>query len=676
MRRRSTIALIAVFSLASASLGSLARAETVPFYEDSAILSVAEPIVVGEEAFLRRVSACAEGGEPFGLVLSGGSARAFAHIGVLEVMEEEGIRPDFVVADSMGAIIALLYGAGMAPADIAALFEAFPANELFDPEFPFSGGCLDSGRFIALVRALVGDLDIARLPVPTLVVCDDLLSRRQVLIAEGDFATVAAASFALPAVFEPIHFKNMLLIDGGATNLVPVEAAYRYSDRIAAATALYGRKLSYSSPFVVINRAFDIGKTRSSVEGILARRPLVIRCDVESLSYMQFSRISEVAARGVSSARAALDELKRLAPSGEAPSAALAERRAYYHERVARLAAAARLGADFPAPADFIIGADARFLDEAARGSEVFSGRRWLGPEAEFRAGPVRASISALAGLEGREDRAWGIGFETGLKSYHFPSREARESGLAFDADLRGVLSGSGVLDGGMSRPEPRELAATASGGVAFALSPRVVARPELGAEIDRDITEDDSFRRVSGGLGLKASPVSRLDLGLHEELEADSDGNLGQGSALAMDWEPAGVAALRLKGVYRSVFEGPGIEAQVSDAYRSAALEGRADRRFLCGMEVDWIARPLEVSFDEFAILERPELGLYADFSGADSVETDGRGFDTRLTIGAEASAGISIMGLAPMTFSAYVGAATDGSGWVLGLRAGRVFE
>jgi len=658
-------------------LATDAGAQAVPFYEDDGILSVARPIVLGEEGFVRRATTLADGGKPFGLVLSGGSARAFAHIGVLEVLEAEGIRPDFVVADSMGAIVALLYCAGLAPEDIAALFESFPANELFDPEIPLSGGFLDAGRFIALVRSLVGDLDLADLPIPALVACEDLPSRRQVLIAEGDFATVAAASFALPAVFEPVRLGDYLLIDGGVTSLVPVEAAYRYSDRIAAATALYGRKMDFSSPFVVINRALDLGKTRSSVESMLERRPVVIRCDVESLSYMQFSRPAEVASRGRASAIAALDELRALAPSGRRPSDALAARREYYHDRITRLSAAARLGASFPAPVDIIVGADTRFLDEASGTTESFAGRRWAGPAVEIRGGPARLALSALAGLEGEAERAWGLGLRAGLDGYLFPRREAKVSGVALGLELRAVLSGSGALDDELSAPEPRELAAAASASAAFMPLRDLILRPEVKAELELGIPEASTSWLASGGLRLEARPSASTRFGLGASMRLDSDENIGPGASAAIDWEPAGIAALRARGIYRHVLDGPGIESSASDPFRSAAIEGRADSRFLAGAEAAWIARPLELSFGELVIIERPEIGAYADISGARPSNGDaGARFETRLTIGMTVGAGFSIMGLAPMVVSAFAGAATDGSGWVLGLRAGRAFE
>jgi predicted acylesterase/phospholipase RssA len=675
MRARMLFSLVWLPILLVPQFHHAAFGEARAFYDDSDILAVADPIIVGGESFSSRLSASAGGDEPFGLVLSGGSARAFAHLGVLEVLEEEGIRPDFLVGDSMGAIIALLYCAGMAPSDIALLFDAFPANQLFDPELPFFGGFLDAGRAVSLMRSLVGDLDLADLPIPALVVCEDLVSRRQILLAEGDFATLAVAAFALPAVFEPIRFRDMILIDGGATNLVPVDAAFRFSGKVAVATSLYNRKLNYSSPFVVINRTIDIGKTRRSIEGMRARRPLVIRSDVESLSYMKFSRPEELAARGRAAARAALVELRTLEPSRRAPSEALVERRAYYHERVSRLVAADRLGASFPAPTDVLLGADARFLDEAAGGNEVLHGRRWLGPEAQFRAGAMKLSLSALAGLEGKEDRAWGIGFGTSFGKYFFPSRQGSESGLASHLDLGGVLSGSGILGESGSRTELRELAAFASGGIAFQVLRAAILRPELGAELDRDFSEGDDYRRASCGLALELKSGQRLSSGLGGELDVDSERNFGRAVSGSLSWEPASIAALRLFGVYRSLFEGPGVEARAEDPYRSEPLEGLAERRFICGAEMAWIARPLEASFGELAILERPEIGFYADLSGAETVEAAG-GMALRLTIGAEMNAGISFMGLAPLSCSAFAGVATDGSGWAMGLRAGRTLK
>ena len=73
------------------------------------------PVYYGEEAFLERLESRDSEDEPLGLVFSGGAARAFAHIGVLKKMEAENIYPDFIVANSMGSVVALLYAAGFSP---------------------------------------------------------------------------------------------------------------------------------------------------------------------------------------------------------------------------------------------------------------------------------------------------------------------------------------------------------------------------------------------------------------------------------------------------------------------------------------------------------------------------------------------------------------------------------
>ncbi len=660
-------------------LSYTAAAQVLPFYSDETILSINRPIILGGEGFEQRIAEteAERGNECFGLVLSGGSARAFAHIGVLQVMEEEGLRPDFIVADSMGAVAAILYCAGIAPDDIAHLFDYFPANRYFDPQIPLSGGFLDAGRFIGLIQALLGDLDLSKMPIPVLIVCEDLVSRRQVLLAEGDAATVMAAAIALPAVFEPVKMKDLLLIDGGVTNLVPVDVAYRYSTRIAAATALYNRNMNFASPFVVINRAIDIGKTRTSVAQILDHTPLVIRCDVEELSYMQFSRPSEVIARGRASTQGVLSELRTLVGTPRALSAELKESRERYKRRVAMMIAASRMGAAFPVRSDILTGTDIRLLDEAKGGSTVFTGRRWAGPSIELRGGPARLGLSVLAGLEGDEKRAWGFAARTSCDGYLFPDKGTGLSGLGYSIRADALLSGSGSFADAIDDLSVQELASCGTASLSFNSFGTLVIRPLVRAELDVPLATDDSAWTLAGGLSLAiprtlASPLVASSA-LEVVVELDSDGNLGPAAALEFQLTWADTLALRSRSIYRQAVEGPGMEAAASDPYRSAMLEGRSTQRFLSNLELAWIAHPLEIAFGELVIIERPEIGMYIDVSGM-RTETDG--LITRTTVGGAFTTGFSIMGLTPMSFSCFVGAAMDGSGWTVGLRAGRYFE
>lgn len=162
--------------------------------QTDSLLLASTPIIYGEDGFRQRILSRTGGlREPIGLVLSGGSARAFAHIGVLKRLEEAGIVPDFIVANSMGSIIGLLYAAGLSPDQLYELVSRTELNALFAPVFPVAGGILDPRRFSDLIRLYLGDLRLEDLPIPILVACEDPKSKRQVLLAEGDLITVTAS---------------------------------------------------------------------------------------------------------------------------------------------------------------------------------------------------------------------------------------------------------------------------------------------------------------------------------------------------------------------------------------------------------------------------------------------------------------------------------------------------
>lgn len=260
------------------------------------------PIFYGEEHLRKRLSDLPSGrSEPLGLLLSGGSARAFAHIGVLKRLEESGFAPDFIVTDSMGSIVGLLYGAGLAPDDILTLIQKIEMSRLFSPELPLRGGILNTSTFIELMEELLPYRDLRDLPIPVLVVCEDLRSKRTVVLAEGDFSTVLAASFALPVYFRPQEFRGHLLIDGGISNLVPVTVPYRYTDSVMVATTFYRKELNLNSPLTILNVAMDISKSRKGLTEIKTFDPYWIRCDVETYSFMDWGAMEEIVLRGYQS---------------------------------------------------------------------------------------------------------------------------------------------------------------------------------------------------------------------------------------------------------------------------------------------------------------------------------------------------------------------------------------
>lgn len=295
------------------------------------------PIMYGDEAFRARIIEKTGGlRSPVGLVLSGGSARAFAHIGVLKMLEEEGIVPDFIVSNSMGSIIGMMYAAGMSADQILESISNISLQSLFDLTFPIGGGLMESSRFNAVLASFLGpDLKLEELPIPIIVITEDLVTRRQVQIAEGDFYTVLQASYALPVYFPPVKYRGHLLLDGGITNLAPVSLAFEYSDSVIVSTTFYDvDTLNLRNPLTILNVSIDIGKRRRGVEELKEHLSdaIWIRCDVEDVSFMEFSAVEELARKGYDSAllqKEALKELPRVPIDAH-----LLERRAVLSEQI------------------------------------------------------------------------------------------------------------------------------------------------------------------------------------------------------------------------------------------------------------------------------------------------------------------------------------------------------
>jgi NTE family protein len=280
---------------------------------DKSLFNANTPIIYGQELFIKRLAENKE--ERIGLVLSGGSARAFAHIGVLRYLEESEISIDYIVSNSMGSIVGLLYAAGLSPDQIEYVIKSFDVNQLFSLTFPFKNGLLNVDQFINLVESIVGfNLNIEDLRIPIMIVTEDLVTKRQVQIMQGPLADVLKASFALPVYFSPVEYKQHLLIDGGITNLAPLEIAYNYSNNVIVSTTFYeGKDLNLKNPLTTLNVSIDIGKRREGFKELVKFSDAIwIRCDVENFSFMDFKAVDELSFKGYQSAKEQNQKLEKL----------------------------------------------------------------------------------------------------------------------------------------------------------------------------------------------------------------------------------------------------------------------------------------------------------------------------------------------------------------------------
>ena len=158
-----------------------------------------------------------------GLALGGGAARGFAHVGVIQVLEEAGIRPDMVVGTSAGSLVAALYASGRNGAQLQQVAESLEEAALTDWTLPIFGrGSLKGEALARYVSSLVNHKLIEEMPMPLGIVATDLGSGQGVLFRRGSTGTAVRASSAVPSVFQPVTIAGRDYVDGGLVSPVPV----------------------------------------------------------------------------------------------------------------------------------------------------------------------------------------------------------------------------------------------------------------------------------------------------------------------------------------------------------------------------------------------------------------------------------------------------------------------
>ncbi|MFZ2386516.1 MAG: patatin-like phospholipase family protein [Polaromonas sp.] len=161
-----------------------------------------------------------------GLALGGGAARGFAHVGVIAVLEEAGLRPQVVVGTSAGSLVAAIYATGKTSAQLQQTALNMEEVAITDWMLPIVGRGMFRGDALGrYVNQLVGGRLIENMAIPLGIVATDLNSGQAVLFRRGDTGTAVRASSAVPAVFVPVKISGHEYVDGGLVSPVPVRFA-------------------------------------------------------------------------------------------------------------------------------------------------------------------------------------------------------------------------------------------------------------------------------------------------------------------------------------------------------------------------------------------------------------------------------------------------------------------
>ncbi len=176
------------------------------------------------------------------LVLGSGGARGLAHIGVIEVLEQQGYEIRSISGSSMGALIGGIYAAG----HLSTYTQWVTALDRFDVlkllDLSFSGSAFFKGeRIISTLRELIGDCNIEDLPIPYTAVATDLDENKEVWLSSGPLFNAIRASIAFPTVFSAMTYNGRTLVDGGLLNPVPIAPTLHDHTDLTIAVSLSGK---------------------------------------------------------------------------------------------------------------------------------------------------------------------------------------------------------------------------------------------------------------------------------------------------------------------------------------------------------------------------------------------------------------------------------------------------
>ena len=246
-----------------------------------------------------------------GLALGGGAARGFAHIGVIQVLEENGIKVDLVAGTSAGSLVASMYAAGKNGKELAQMAESMDEGAITDWAFPTRG--LIRGEALArFVREKTGNRLIEQMPLPLGIVATDLSDGSPILFRTGDTGAAVRASSSVPAVFQPVKIGQREYVDGGLVAPVPVRYAKQMGAELVIAVDI--SELPEPKPpgdaMRMLLQTFSImGRSINNFE--LREADVIIRPKLEGVGSADFSARKRSIQAGREAAQAALPQLRQ-----------------------------------------------------------------------------------------------------------------------------------------------------------------------------------------------------------------------------------------------------------------------------------------------------------------------------------------------------------------------------
>lgn len=175
------------------------------------------------------------------LVLGSGGARGIAHIKIIELLQRDGYEINRVIGCSMGAVVGGIYCAGYMDVYKEWLL-TLNRTQLFNlMDFTLTNmGFLKGEKVLGKMHEITGDQLIEELPIPFIAVATDMIHKKEIYFRDGDLYAAMRASMSIPGIFTPVQHDNMILVDGGVLNPLPLNIAENNKDTLVVAVSLNG----------------------------------------------------------------------------------------------------------------------------------------------------------------------------------------------------------------------------------------------------------------------------------------------------------------------------------------------------------------------------------------------------------------------------------------------------
>ncbi|MFD2563364.1 patatin-like phospholipase family protein [Aquimarina rubra] len=310
------------------------------------VMLFASNIIVSQDKDILEIHDNPEGQDvKVGLVLSGGGAKGLAHIGALKVIEEAGIRIDYIGGTSMGAIVGSLYASGYSAKELDSIFRAVDFDVLIQDDLPrkaktfyeredsekyaltlpfdnfkiglpqgLSKGQNFFNEFARLTSHVHEVDDFSKLPIPFFCMSTNIANGEQILLDKGYLPEAVSASGALPSIFSPIELDGILMTDGGVANNYPIEEIRKKGAEIVIGIDVQDSLMPRDELNSVTNIMLQISNFRT-IEAMKSKMPetdVYIKPSISEFSLISFDQADKIIANGEKAAFANYEKLRAI----------------------------------------------------------------------------------------------------------------------------------------------------------------------------------------------------------------------------------------------------------------------------------------------------------------------------------------------------------------------------